>query len=294
VRPTATRDGELVAGGGNANDIEDGNHGTLRNGVTFAAGHVDQAFNLGGTDDFVEIADAPNLNPSHITVDAWVFLREFGSDGKLIVVKDDPSAGKRDYLLQAVGNVELFDRALSPTEIQTIYDAGSTDKCKVSDTDGDGVSDDEDNCPDTPNPDQEDSDGDGLGDACDHDSTVCSRLGNDPRPSLLDQDIFTFQGTAGESVTIRLAIDPAGVQHIGDRATLMLTGKTKKVVLLRTDSSALPNEIMATLPATGAYQITIAEQPKLLSRNRFRGDYCVTLESSGGAAQTLDPTAWVE
>ena len=35
------------------------------------------------------------------------------------------------------------------------------------DTDGDGVLDANDNCPDVPNPDQRDSDGDGLGDVCD-------------------------------------------------------------------------------------------------------------------------------
>ena len=37
----------------------------------------------------------------------------------------------------------------------------------VIDTDGDGVPDDQDNCPTTPNPDQVDTDGDGIGDACD-------------------------------------------------------------------------------------------------------------------------------
>jgi hypothetical protein len=38
-----------------------------------------------------------------------------------------------------------------------------------TDTDDDGIPDDEDNCPDTPNPDQTDTDGDGRGDACDTD-----------------------------------------------------------------------------------------------------------------------------
>jgi PKD repeat protein len=40
------------------------------------------------------------------------------------------------------------------------------------DHDGDGVLDAEDNCPDTPNPEQEDADGDGPGDACDNCSAV--------------------------------------------------------------------------------------------------------------------------
>ena len=34
------------------------------------------------------------------------------------------------------------------------------------DTDNDGLTDDQDNCPNTPNPDQEDTDGNGVGDAC--------------------------------------------------------------------------------------------------------------------------------
>ena len=37
----------------------------------------------------------------------------------------------------------------------------------ISDRDDDGVPDSEDNCPDTPNPDQRDTDGDGSGDECD-------------------------------------------------------------------------------------------------------------------------------
>jgi hypothetical protein len=44
----------------------------------------------------------------------------------------------------------------------------------TADTDGDGIPDCRDNCPNTPNPDQLDSDGDGVGDACD----PCSS--NDP------------------------------------------------------------------------------------------------------------------
>ncbi|RME25126.1 MAG: hypothetical protein D6806_08445 [Deltaproteobacteria bacterium] len=44
----------------------------------------------------------------------------------------------------------------------------------LQDSDGDGIVDSDDNCPDLPNPDQADSDSDGLGDACD----PCPR-GND-------------------------------------------------------------------------------------------------------------------
>ena len=44
--------------------------------------------------------------------------------------------------------------------------------CEAPDTDGDGVSDDLDNCPADPNPDQADRDGDLVGDECDNCLTV--------------------------------------------------------------------------------------------------------------------------
>lgn len=51
----------------------------------------------------------------------------------------------------------------------------------ATDTDGDGVPDDRDNCPTVPNPDQADSDGDGIGDACDN----CPEAAN---PDQADSD----------------------------------------------------------------------------------------------------------
>ncbi len=48
-------------------------------------------------------------------------------------------------------------------------DGGATDMAAGDDTDGDGVPDATDNCPETPNEDQTDTDGDGEGDACDAD-----------------------------------------------------------------------------------------------------------------------------
>jgi hypothetical protein len=61
---------------GAANDIEDGNHGTPLNGVTFAAGLIGQAFSFDGVDDVVTIPQAANLDfpfGSSLAIEMWVF-----------------------------------------------------------------------------------------------------------------------------------------------------------------------------------------------------------------------------
>ena len=56
-------------------------------------------------------------------------------------------------------------------------DALDPDCGAAPDRDADGVPDDTDNCPDTPNPGQEDADGDGFGDACDGCPNDADKLG---------------------------------------------------------------------------------------------------------------------
>jgi Tol biopolymer transport system component len=62
-----------------------------------------------------------------------------------------------------VGN--NWDNDHADIAVMTLGEIGATSD---EDSDGDGVLDDKDNCPDTQNPGQEDSDGDGIGDACDN------------------------------------------------------------------------------------------------------------------------------
>ncbi len=154
-----------------------------------------------------------------------------------------------------------------------------------TDTDNDGTPDCNDLCPDDPTTTVEPC---AIAPA-----SICSNLGNDSRPWLPDQDIFRFDGTAGEEVTVNLGADPSGT-HTGERATLILKDKIRRVWFYKRDRSSLPNEITAVLPATGQYRIIAAEQPAFLPGQHFTGDYCITMESTGTAQDTLSATGWVE
>jgi hypothetical protein len=50
----------------------------------------------------------------------------------------------------------------------------------------------------------------------------------------------------------------------------------------------LMNDITVTLPNTGDYKVIVTEQTDFEEGSRFRGDYCVTLESSDAAFATFE------
>jgi sugar lactone lactonase YvrE len=108
-------------------------------------------------------------------------------------------------------------------------------------------------------------------------TVICSALGGHRLP---DVHLFSFIGGKGEEVTVKLAANPAGIFTPG-RAALTLFG----INLLRLDATVLPNTITATLPRTGNYFVTVAEL--LLKTGKFKGDYCVSVESTQNAWQTL-------
>jgi hypothetical protein len=74
---------------GNALDSIGGNNGTLENNTGFGTGVVGQAFVFNGANQWVEIPDAPALNPStNLTLEAWVNVTGYpNTDLATIVTK---------------------------------------------------------------------------------------------------------------------------------------------------------------------------------------------------------------
>jgi CSLREA domain-containing protein len=89
-------------GDGNADDIQGptSENGTLQNGATFAPGKVGQAFNLNGTDQFVEVSDVPANSPATaLSIDAWIKPNHTSTDQSIVSKYDACSGEQRSYEL---------------------------------------------------------------------------------------------------------------------------------------------------------------------------------------------------
>ncbi len=88
--------------------------------------------------------------------------------------------------------------------------------CNCTDTDGDGVCDDTDNCINISNPNQNDTDGDGIGDAC------------ESLPDLVAEiDYVPKNATVGDTVTIIVTIKNIGNVNL----TNVASGVTKPIMM---------------------------------------------------------------
>jgi concanavalin A-like lectin/glucanase superfamily protein len=107
---------------GNANDIQDGNNGTLQNGATFAAGLVGQAFSFDGVSALVSVPDSPSLSfgaSSSITVDLWAFRTATNPVMHLVGKRDGCGALNYQMALNTVSGEGLVFGAGFGDEVAT-------------------------------------------------------------------------------------------------------------------------------------------------------------------------------
>ena len=127
-------------GEGNALDIIGGYNGILISGVGFTNGVVGQAFSFDGTNGLVQVPDAPALDPSNLTIEAWVEFNSLdsqwvggsGAGRQYIVFKQNARTSSQGtfegYTLvkRRIGNSDYFDFRVSSGSGQTAYVDSST------------------------------------------------------------------------------------------------------------------------------------------------------------------------
>ncbi len=127
------------------------------------------------------------------THDGIALLYQLGQD-PLELISLLPSGHGWDSLLWAHGINDDGEIVGWGMQGEAIHAFLMTPEASDPDRDRDGIPDDDDNCPDTWNPDQQDCDGDGLGDACETDSDSdgipddCDNCPDTPNPNQEDVD----------------------------------------------------------------------------------------------------------
>lgn len=119
-------------------------------------------------------------------------------------------------------------------------------------------------------------------------TTLCARLGDRilGRP---DADTFTLRGEASETLRITVDESPDPANH---GTHLRLEPRRLRTRSLRPTKGPLARTIQGQLRDAAAFDLRVAELKG--SARRFTGAYCLTVESSGAAAETLAGTSDVE
>ena len=136
-------------GEGNADDIAGTNNGIMQGGgPTAAAGVVGLAFAFDGTNNYVQIPDAPTQRSTNFTIEAWVRFRSLESavlsapvgDQFLVFKQNSRSSGNVegfDLSKTRIGNDHVFRFLISDTSPQNlaachIFFNADCDRCVVS------------------------------------------------------------------------------------------------------------------------------------------------------------------
>jgi hypothetical protein len=189
--------------------------------VTMNSSSVDGVYNNGTADgDFeagevmtFEVAGSEALTATLVAVDDDVSSQP----GYVPDTLSEPVPGKIVYTVPANGHYAMVWSVPLPVA----QDPTWLVSCNADD-DGDGISDDVDNCPQVANPDQADADGDGRGDACDAVNNdldgdgIANDVDNCPQVANADQADHDGDGTGDACDAVDDDPDHDGVFTVDD------------------------------------------------------------------------------
>ncbi len=169
--------------------------------------------------------------------------------------------------------------------IATLGDAASPpEPGEPSDADGDGVPDDEDNCPDAANPDQADTDGDGIGDACDN----CPAVANPDQADTDGDGIGDACDDSSPALDLTVEVSPP-VIYRGEAVTFTYTVQNTGDVTLTNGTivDGFAKTINVGALAAGATRVeTVSESIKKTTTN----DVTATGTHTDGMVSDSDST----
>lgn len=94
---------------GDALDSFGTNDGHLVGGVAFSQGEAGRAFDLNGSNQFVEVFDSADLNPEHgITIEAWIYPRKFSGSQPIVKKAGEGLSPDHGYELELAGSNGVF------------------------------------------------------------------------------------------------------------------------------------------------------------------------------------------
>ena len=112
-------------GDGDAEDIWDGNPGTLVGGATFTGGMVNQAFSFDGVDDYLDLGNPGNLNiTGDLAVELW--FRIDSQKYNVLAAKGVGLVGNEWYVRQRGDTGEFLEWAIQDTNLNTVSGATSS------------------------------------------------------------------------------------------------------------------------------------------------------------------------
>jgi hypothetical protein len=82
-----------------------GNDGTIEGGPSWVDGRFGKALDFDGADDQIIVPDSPSLELEHLTIAAWVYLRSYPDDARIITQEVD-GAPYSTYSLMMSGDGE--------------------------------------------------------------------------------------------------------------------------------------------------------------------------------------------
>ena len=112
-------------GDGNIYDFARTNFAVLKNGATYGAAMTSHGFSFDGSDDYLEITNAPDLNPTGaITLEAWIY-QVAGQYQNVPIISKDNVSSQRQYFL-TIASSGKFRAHVGTSVSGMVYFDGST------------------------------------------------------------------------------------------------------------------------------------------------------------------------